>query len=313
MSTRMTLKPDAILIAGPTASGKSALALALAERFNGTVVNADSMQVYDGLRVLTARPTAEDEARVPHRLYGHVDPANAYSAGHYASDVGAVIAACRTEGRLPIIVGGTGLYFQVLLDGLSPVPAIDGDVRAKWRARAETDPAHTLHDHLKARDPVMAARLQPADRQRVVRALEVIDQTGRSLAEWQQTPGTPLLADDGVVKLVVAPPRDVLHQRADARFLDMLESGAVDEVRGLKARRLDPTLPAMRALGVAPIADWLAGQISRNEMIARGQAETRQYVKRQTTWLRKNMMSWKHISTQQMESQLAESLMFIDH
>lgn len=308
----MSNPPSAILIAGPTASGKSALALAVAERYAGTIINADSMQIYRDLRILTARPSVEDEQRVPHRLYGHVGAETAYSAGHYAKDVQQAIESAEAADQLPIIVGGTGLYFKVLLEGLSPVPDIDPEVRRRWRLAAETETADALHGVLARRDPEMAARLLPADRQRIVRALEVMDQTGRSLATWQETPGTPLIDGDAVAKVVVLPPREILHQRADTRFENMLANGARDEVQALMARNLDPGLPAMRALGVAQISTWLDGTIDRAEALRRGQAETRQYIKRQSTWLRKNMMSWKAISTQQTESQLADFLMFID-
>ena len=309
----MPQPPDAILIAGPTASGKSAFALALAERGKGSIINADSMQIYSALRVLTARPSKDDEARAPHLLYGHVDADVAYSAGHYAKDAATAIAAVRAAGRVPIIVGGTGLYVKVLLEGLSPVPEIASDIRAKWRAAGANEPSHLLHQALAERDPVMAQRLEPGDRQRIVRALEVVEQTGRSLADWQGQPGTPVLAPDKVVKLVVSPPRDVLHARAEARFAGMLASGAGEEVRSLMDQGLDLGLPIMRALGVAPIRAWLGGEIDRQSALERGQAETRQYIKRQSTWLKKHMMSWKWLSTQQMERNKLELLMFIDN
>lgn len=299
MSGAMNKAPSAILIAGPTASGKSALALALAERFDGTIINADSMQIYKDLRILSARPSSEDEARIPHVLYGHVGADEAYSAGHYAKDVSNALDQVRASNRVPIIVGGTGLYFTVLLEGLSPVPEIDSEIRGKWRAAGLTQDAEALHKTLGKTDPEMAARLKPGDRQRIVRALEVIEQTGRSLAQWQAEPGTPVLPDrDRLLKLVVAPPREVLHQRANARFEAMMSGGAVEEVRALMARNLDPGLLILRALGVKPISAWLRGEIARDEAIASGQAETRQYIKRQTTWLRKNMMSWKWLSAQ---------------
>lgn len=299
MSGAMTKAPSAILIAGPTASGKSAVAMALAERFNGTIVNADSMQIYQDLRVLSARPSSEDEARIPHVLYGHVGAEAAYSAGHYAKDVVRALDEVRASGRLPIIVGGTGLYFKVLLEGLSHVPEINPEIRTKWRNAANGEKPGALHKILAGMDPEMAARLRPSDRQRIVRALEVIDQTGRSLAEWQSKPGTPVLSDtSSLLKLVVAPPRKNLHARADARFVTMLSEGAVEEVQALMVRNLDPKLLIFRALGVTPIAAWLKGEVDRETALRRGQAETRQYIKRQTTWLRKNMMSWKWISAQ---------------
>ena len=304
--------PRAILIAGPTASGKSDLAIALAERFGGTIVNADSMQIYADLRVLTARPSSADEARVPHVLYGHMQACEAYSAGHYARDAANALAALKTQQRLPIIVGGTGLYFKVLLEGLSPVPEIDPPIRQKWRKAADVENAGALHAQLATLDPEMAARLAPGDRQRIVRALEVLEQTGRSLARWQETEGMPILASEDVAKFVVAPPRDVLHARAETRFEKMLDAGAVEEVRALLAQDLDPSLPALRALGVGPIGAWLRGEHDRKTALAQGKAETRQYIKRQSTWLKKNMMSWKQTSAQQTESQMADFLTFID-
>lgn len=295
----MTKIPSAILIAGPTASGKSAVAMALAERFNGTIINADSMQIYQDLRVLSARPSSEDEARIPHVLYGHVAADAAYSAGHYAKDVTRALDEVRASRRLPILVGGTGLYFKVLLEGLSPVPEISPEIRTKWRRAAQTNKPGSLHAALAEIDPVMAGRLRSSDRQRIVRALEVREATGRSLADWQTQPGTPVLSNmEKLLKLVVAPPRGVLHQRADTRFEAMMEGGAVEEVRALMAQNLNPSHLILRALGVAPITAWLTGEIDRDAAVKRGQAETRQYIKRQTTWLRKNMMSWKWISTQ---------------
>lgn len=308
----MSQLPHAILIAGPTASGKSALAVALAERLGGTIINADSMQVYGDLRILSARPGPEDEARAPHLLFGHVDAATAYSAGQYGRDAKCALDDVRASGRVPIFVGGTGLYFKVLLEGLSPVPEISADVRGKWRRAAMDMGAEKLHAELARHDPTMAERLAPTDRQRMVRALEVKDQTGRSLAEWQSMPGTPILVAERMTRLVIDLPREVLHARADARFANMLETGAAGEVQRLMARSLDPGLPAMRALGVAPIAAWLDGRLDRQAAIERGQTETRQYIKRQATWLKKNMISWKSISTQQMESQMADLLKFIE-
>lgn len=288
----------AILIAGPTASGKSALALRLAEETGGSVINADSMQVYRELRVLTARPSAADESRVPHLLYGHVPAEQAYSAGRYSREAAAAIAEVRATGRGPIIVGGTGLYFRALLQGLSPIPAIPDDVRAHWRAEAQRLEPAALHQLLATRDAEMAARLNPTDPQRVTRALEVLEATGRSLAYWQQQPGEAVLQEAETDRLVVMPDRDELYRRCDARFALMLEQGALEEVAALARLRLDSGLPAMRALGVAPLMQHLAGDISRDQAIEAATTETRQYAKRQLTWLRSNMSSWKSTETQ---------------
>ena len=291
-----------ILIAGPTASGKSALALTLAERLGGVVINADSMQVYRELHVLTARPSVADEARAPHRLYGYVPASDAYSAGRYATEAAHVIAAAKTDRRLPIIVGGTGLYFKTLLEGLSPIPAIPEDVRQRWRKEAEAIGAEELHKQLSSRDPEMAARLMPSDPQRITRALEVLDATGRSLARWQEEPGTPILTAAGTVQLVADVAREELNRRCNARFDAMMDGGALDEVRLLAMMGLKENLPAMRALGVRPLIQLLRGEIGRDAAIEAAKSETRQYVKRQLTWLNSNMSAWRRLSTKEMES-----------
>jgi tRNA dimethylallyltransferase len=300
-----------ILIAGPTASGKSALALALAERLGGTVINADAMQVYRELRVLTARPDADDERRAPHRLYGHVPGAEAYSAARYAAEARAAIAAAEEAGSLPIVVGGTGLYFKALTEGLSPIPPIPDEIRARWRACAGEEGAAALHAILAERDPEMAARLRPTDPQRLVRALEVLEATGTSLARWQEEPGEPVVRVEDGRAVVVAPERDVLRQRIDARFDRMMAHGAVEEVRALLQLALSPELPVMRALGVGPLARLIAGEASPAEAGEAAKAETRQYAKRQLTWLRRNMNAWKWINAQEMESFVATLSDFI--
>ena len=300
-----------ILIAGPTASGKSALALALAEYFGGAIINADSMQVYRELRVLTARPSEDDEARVPHRLYGHVPAREAYSAGRYINDAKQAIGDVRAAGRRPIIVGGTGLYFKALLEGLSPIPAIPDEVRTHWRKLQTEHGAYALWTVLMDVDPEMARRLDPNDGQRIVRALEVHQATGRSLAEWQRTPGVPVIAADRAVKLVVMPDRDVLYARADGRFDAMMMAGAGGEAEALAALQLDPALPAMRALGVAPLIAAARGDMTLDTAIAAAKAETRQYIKRQSTWINAQMISWKHILAQEKESSISISIAFI--
>ena len=293
--------PRPILIAGPTASGKSGLALALAERLGGTVINADSMQVYRELRIVTARPGAEDEARAPHALYGFVGGAEAYSAGRYAVDAAAAIAAAQAAGRVPIIVGGTGLYFKALLEGLSPIPPADPQVRSFWRAEAARRPAPELHALLRQRDPEMAARLMPTDPQRIVRALEVLDSTGRSLADWQREPARAVLAEAETERLLLLPPRESHGARIDARFDAMMAAGALEEVRRLRERGFSAELPIMRALGVAPLAAHLAGAVPLDEAVATAKADTRKYAKRQLTWLRRNMIAWKSVNSQYME------------
>ena len=304
------LKGRPILIAGPTASGKSGLALRLAEQLGGTVINADSMQVYRELRILTARPAREDEARAPHALYGFVSAAEAYSAGRYAVDAARAIEEARLNRRVPIVVGGTGLYFKVLLEGLSPVPSIDPDVRAFWRGRAAARPAPELHAILRARDAEMARRLMPTDRQRVVRALEVLESTGRSLADWQRQPGKPVLAERETVRLLTLPDRATQAGMIDARFDAMLGAGALQEVRALLALGLSDELPIMRALGMAPLAAHLTGMTSLEAAVTAGKTQTRQYAKRQLTWLRRNMKSWAKVDAQQMKRIKASDFSF---
>ncbi len=303
--------PAPILIAGPTASGKSAVALGLAERLGGTVVNADAMQVYRELSILTARPGAEDERRAPHRLYGHVPGREAYSAARYAREAHAAIEAARASGRVPIVVGGTGLYFKALTHGLSPIPPVPEEIRARWRARASAEGAPALHAVLRERDPEMAARLQSSDPQRIVRALEVIEATGVSLARWQERPGEPVIRHAEGRAFVIARERQDVRQRCDARFDAMMAAGAVNEVRRLLELGLDAALPVMRALGVGPLAGAIEGRLTLAEASDRSKAETRQYVKRQVTWLSRNMMSWTWIKAQETESIADEIIDFI--
>jgi tRNA dimethylallyltransferase len=280
----------AVLIAGPTASGKSALALALAEQLVGTVINADSMQVYRDLRIITARPTPDQEMRLPHRLYGHVDAAENYSVGRWLADVQPVLDETRAAGRVPILVGGTGLYFKALTQGLSNVPSVPPDIRARVRARMVAEGVATLHAELARRDP--ATQLKPGDRTRVARALEVLEATGRSLADWHGEGLPPLIDGSSAVKIFLAPERDDLRRHIDARFDAMIAAGALNEVRALMARKLDPLLPAMKAHGVPWLMRHLAGEISLDEATEGGKADTRRYIKRQFTWARHQLPDW---------------------
>jgi tRNA dimethylallyltransferase len=277
---------DAVLIAGPTASGKSALALALAQKTGGMIINADSMQVYRDLSVLTARPTREEEAMVPHRLYGHVDAAVNFSAGAFLADAENSLAEARERRVLPIFVGGTGLYFKALTRGLSAVPPIAPEIRENVRARLARDGVEALHAELARRDLVSAQRLTPRDRTRIARALEVVEATGRSLSDWHREGQPPLLAPNTFRAIFLATERDLLYARIDARFDAMLNSGALQEVERLAARKLDPLLPAMKAHGVPPLISLLAGNITLEEAASIAKADTRHYAKRQFTWFR---------------------------
>jgi tRNA dimethylallyltransferase len=287
---------QAVLIAGPTASGKSALALALAEATGGVIINTDSMQVYRDLRVITARPTPAEEARVPHRLYGHVDAAVNFSAGSWVSDAAAVLSEARAQNRLPIFAGGSGLYFKALTRGLSAVPPIPADIREAVRARLERNGVEALHAELGQRDPVSAERLKPRDRSRIARALEVVEATGRSLTDWHSAGLPPLLPPGSFSALFLAPERDTLYARIDARFEAMLAAGALAEVAGLGARQLDPLLPAMKAHGVPALLAHLRGEITREAAAEIGRADTRHYAKRQFTWFRHQLPEFEWVT-----------------
>jgi tRNA dimethylallyltransferase len=285
----------AVLIAGPTASGKSALALALAQKAGGVVINADSMQVYRDLRILTARPSAEEEALVPHRLYGHVDAAVNFSAGSWVTDAAHELSQARAQGALPIFVGGSGLYFKALTRGLSAVPPIAPEIRDAVRARLECDGVEALHAALTLRDPASAGRLKPRDRSRIARALEVVEATGRSLTDWHRDGLPPLLPEGSFRALFLDPDRDPLYARIDARFDAMLKAGALEEVAALAARRLDPLLPAMKAHGVPGLIRHLNGEITLEEAAVIGRADTRHYAKRQFTWFRHQLPEFEWV------------------
>ena len=288
---------DAILITGPTASGKSALAVELARSHDGVVINADSMQVYDTLRVLTARPSNEDMEGIPHYLYGHVPAGQAYSTGVWLREATDLVERLRGEGRLPVFVGGTGLYFKALTGGLSDMPAIPSEIRSRLRARLLAEGAEVLHRELAAFDGAAAERLNPQDGQRIVRALEVIEATGQSIAVFQGTTGPVVIDPDRARKIVVLPDRALLHQRINGRFEKMLAMGAMDEVQSLLALELSPDKPVMKAIGVSQIAAMLRGEMTRDEVLETGAAATRQYAKRQMTWFRNQMdESWERIS-----------------
>lgn len=291
-----SMNNDAILITGPTASGKSALALAFAKRHAGVVINADSMQVYDTLRVVTARPSVEEMDGVPHELYGHIPAGRSYSTGDWLREVDMLLVRLRSEGRLPVVVGGTGLYFKALTGGLSDIPAVPDALRAELRHRLETEGALALHEELAQVDPPMAERLNPGDGQRIVRALEVFRATGRSIGDFQKQSGPVLVDPDRALKLVVLPDRKVLHERINRRFEAMMDEGAIEEVEAILALHLPPEMSAMKAIGVSQITEMLAGRISREDATERASAATRQYAKRQMTWFRNQMDdSWQRV------------------
>jgi tRNA dimethylallyltransferase len=300
--------PQIILIAGPTASGKSALALGLAEKLHGEVINADSMQVYRDLRIITARPTPQEEQRAPHRLYGHVDAAENYSTGRWCSDAADAIANARAAGHPAIVTGGTGLYFNALTRGIAAVPPIPEEIRTDVRARLAREGAPALHAELAARDPEGAARLTPGDRSRVTRALEVVLATGRSLYDWHgdNKPASVDLAR--AAKVFLMPDRAGLLKRIDARFDAMMAAGALDEVRALAARGLDPSLPAMKAHGVPWLIRYLNNEITREDAVEGGKRDTRQYTKRQATWFRNQLPEFEWVATQQAETAVEKQL-----
>ncbi len=280
MNTGTSPLPPLALIAGPTASGKSALALALAERRNGVIINADSAQVYRDLRILSARPSEMEEVRVPHRLYGYRDGADPCSAADWASDAKAAISQAHLQGRLPILAGGTGLYVRTLLDGIAPVPEIDSAIRSEIRAL----PVAEAHEALGREDPEAAARLRPSDTSRVARALEVVRSTGKPIGHWQREKRGGIAGSVSLVPLILLPPRQWLYDRCDRRFEAMFGPEGEAEMRDLLGRALPPELPVMRAIGVREIAAFLDGERSRAEALKAGRMATRQYAKRQYTW-----------------------------
>jgi tRNA dimethylallyltransferase len=304
-------KPPLALIAGPTASGKSALALALAEATDGVVINADSVQVYRDLRIVSARPTEMDEAKVPHRLYGYRDGADACSAANWAADARAAIQETHDTGKLPILVGGTGLYLRTLLDGIAPIPGIDAGIRAAVRAL----PVSEAHEALRKEDPEAAARLRSTDTTRVARALEVVRSTGRPLAGWQAEKAGGIGGAVALRPLVLLPPRDWLHTRCHARFEAIFSHEGIAEVQALLDRHLPVAAPIMRAIGVPEIAAFLRAKLSREEALAAGQAATRQYAKRQYTWFRRQPPpDWSRFEsapdTPSVRAELVEALSF---
>src|SRR5689334_21064878 len=285
-------KVRTVLIAGPTASGKSQLALHLADELGGVIVNADSMQVYRDLRIITARPTIDEEKRVQHRLYGHVDAAENYSVGRWRRDTEDALREIVAEGRLPILVGGTGLYFKALTSGLAAVPPVPAEIRTEIRGRIQREGAPTLHAELLRLDPATAQRVTINDRSRISRALEVVHATGRPLSAWHAEGMPPTIDPEYAAKIFIACERKELVRRIETRFASMLASGALEEVLRLAGRQLDPALPAMKAHGVPWLIRHLNGELSLPEATAGAIMDTRRYAKRQNTWFRNQMKDW---------------------
>ena len=287
---------NAILIAGPTASGKSALAIRLAQKHDGIIVNTDSMQVYSVLRLLTARPSDPDMDMVPHRLYGHVPPSVSYSTGEWARAVEQLIRGGEFTRRTSIFVGGTGLYFRALTQGLSSMPEVAPEIRQRWRERLQEQGPASLHALLVRRDPVAGAAIRPSDGQRIVRALEVEEASGKPISWWQGQRGNPLVDGDNAWKIVLEPERPLLAQRISDRFDGMVAGGALDEVDEMAKLDLDPALPAMKAIGVRELMQYRRGALSLDEAVEQAKTLTRQYAKRQSTWFRTQLDdSWMRI------------------
>ena len=297
-------RPPAIVIAGPTAAGKSALALRLAQELGGAVINADSMQVYRDLRILTARPSETDEAAAPHRLYGYVDGAERYSAIRWRADAVAAVEEVYAEGKIPVVAGGTGFYIEALIQGLSPVPDVPEETLLAMVARAETDGLASIFEAVQACDAALAARVRPTDRQRLIRALAVFEATGKPLSAWQSMPAKP--PSFATIGFWLNPPRDLLYARCDARLAAMVAQGALDEVAALTGRGLEPSLPVMKALGVAELAAAARGEIPAGEAVAAAQQATRRFAKRQLTWFRNRFAQFQRIDSQFSESLVVE-------
>lgn len=281
----------AILIAGPTAGGKSAVALGLARALGGVIVNADAMQVYRDLKVLTARPDEEALAAVPHRLYGHVDAGERYSAGRWLGEAARVLGETAAAGRWSIVVGGTGLYFKALTEGLAPIPPADPAILERWRERLTAEGPRVLHAELARLDPAGAQAIRPSDSQRLVRALAVLATTGRPIAAFHAERAVPLIGRD-VPRLVVLPDRRALYACIEARFDAMVSGGVLAEVEALLRRNLDPRLPAMKAIGVRELGRHLAGKASLADAMTEAKTHSRNYAKRQITWIRGQMAGW---------------------
>ncbi len=290
-----------VLIAGPTCSGKSAVALNLADKLNGVLINADSMQVYREIPLLSAQPSASDRATLPHMLYGHVSASERYSVGAWLEDVGRALKTANADGRVPIIVGGTGLYFQALTNGLSDIPPIPEFVRSYRSLLAKRHGLAALRARLTTLEPEEAAAVGQMDRQRLMRALDVRLATGHSLGYWQSMGTSPVVSEGGYHAFVLNPPREVIYERCEQRFDEMIRDGAVEEVAKLLELGLPPSAPAMKALGVPQLSAYLRGQLSVEEAVSKAKTATRRYAKRQYTWINGHMIAWNKIYEQDSE------------
>lgn len=303
------MRVDAVLIAGPTVSGKSAAALAVAEAIGGSLINCDSMQVYRELRLLTARPSDEDMARAPHHLYGHVNVWDRYSAGRYQADAAEALAKIRADCRIPIFVGGTGLYFGALLEGLSEIPQVPVHLHEALRNKLLVEGNEAFYAQLKLRDPETAAQLRPSDPQRMLRAMEVLEATGRSLASWQKEGAQPVIQGMRLARFVLDPPRVILHPRIAERYKKMVEQGVLQEVRAVAG--LDENLPASKTLGLREFWDFDEGKLTAAQVEEAIVIATRQYAKRQSTWFRNKMGDWAWIQAFEQSNIIAEMLKLI--
>ena len=300
-----------LIIAGPTASGKSAMAMDVAERFSGTVINADSMQVYKELRIVTARPSIDDEKRVPHRLFGVLSGRESCSAGRWTDMAVAEIETCFAEKRLPVVVGGTGMYLKSLVEGLSPIPDIDQHYRDQATALRERLGAEAFKAEVAKLDPVSAERLPAGDTQRLIRAWEVTTATGRPLSDWQNEPRIQPLPGARFATIALTPPRDVLYAGIDKRFAWMVDHGAVEEIRDVMAMNLDADLPMMKALGVPELLAWQRGELDRETAVSQAQKVSRNYAKRQLTWVRSQLADAHKLPAQYSESFREEIFSFV--
>jgi len=307
MVSAICMEPRIWLIAGPTASGKSALALRLARETGGEIVNADSMQIYADLRLLTARPSPEEEAQAPHHLFGVADAADGWSTGRWLRAAMAALEGIAARGRPAVVVGGTGLYFRALTEGLADIPPIPAEIRAAAEAEFEAMGEEAFRARLAAGDPAAAERIAPGDRQRLVRAWEVLAATETALSDWQAATG-PALARGAWRGVVLEPDRAALYARCDARLAAMAPAGVLDEVAALMARGLDPALPLMKAVGLREFAAHLRGEVSLEAALADAQRETRRYAKRQMTWVRRQMADWPRVSALEPEAQWRQFL-----